>query len=551
MPIKPLETALVEGEFISPEKMTETRKKALSSGITLLDAILELEVMTEEELAQAIALENELPAVTIKDYIIDREAMKLIPEETATRYTLVPLFLIDNTLTVAMVNPGDVGAIDKVREMAKGMDIEIVVAKKSDIQQAITDYYKVKDRITELLKTVDVKRLSAEFLGEEESEPIVVKLVDLILTQAVKARASDVHIEPDESELRIRYRVDGIMEEVASAPVELSLFITSRIKVLASLDITEKRLAQDGRFSFKVGEREIDTRVSTYPTIFGENIVIRLLDKSTSLLHLKKLGFSPDAQQSFESLIKRPYGIILITGPTGSGKTTTLYAVLGELNQTSKNIITIEDPVEYHIRGLRQSQVEAKIGRTFAAGLRSILRQAPDIIMVGEIRDRETAHLATEAALTGHLVMSTLHTNDASGAIARLLDMGIEPYLISNSCIGIIAQRLIRKICPDCKVEDDLLPSLRKKLGLNKEEVLYRGKGCPVCDGNGYKGRMGIFEVLIIENKIRPLVSSKATSAQIKKAAIENGMCPLMEEGLKKVRQGLTTVEEILRLTIE
>lgn len=551
MGIRSIETALIEGGFVSREEMLEARKETLKSGISLLDAIIKLEIITEEKLAQAIALEDKLPLVNIKDYIIDQEAIKLVPEEIATRHNLIPLFLIDNTLTIAMASPGDVVAIDKVREVAKGVDIEIVVAKKSDIQQAIADYYKVKGKIEELIKTVDVKKLSEGFGGEEETQPIVMKLVDLILTQAVKTRASDVHIEPDESELRIRYRVDGVMEEVALVPIELSPFITSRIKVLSSLDITEKRLAQDGRFSFKVGVKEIDARVSTYPTIFGENIVIRLLDKSTSLLKLERLGFSLKTQKQFEALIRRPYGIILITGPTGSGKTTTLYAVLGELNQPSKNIITIEDPVEYHIKGLRQSQVNPKIGHTFAAGLRTILRQAPDIIMVGEIRDRETAHLAIEAALTGHLVLSTLHTNDASGAIARLLDMGIEPYLISSSCIGVVAQRLVRTICVDCKMEDDIPLSLRQQLGLKKGEILYKGKGCVVCNGSGYKGRIGIFELLLIDEKIKSLIASKSTSDQIKEIALQNGMSSLTEEALKKVRQGLTTVEEMLRLTIE
>ncbi|UCD16163.1 MAG: Flp pilus assembly complex ATPase component TadA, partial [Candidatus Omnitrophota bacterium] len=417
-----------------------------------------------------------------------------------------------------------------------------------EIKEALDEYYGVTGSIEQVIKALDTEELEVKITeGKAQEidfekiakEPVVIKLVNLILIKGIHDRASDVHIEPEEKNLKLRFRIDGILHEEISPPKHLQSAIISRIKIMSNLDIAERRIPQDGRFTIKMEGREIDIRVSCVPTIYGENVVLRLLDVSTTLLALEALGFSKEVFKEYKKLISRPHGIILVTGPTGCGKTTTLYASLDKINTVEKNIITIEDPVEYKLEGIRQIPVNSKVNLTFANGLRSILRQDPDIIMVGEIRDFETAEIAIHAALTGHLVFSTLHTNDAAGAVARLVDMGVEPFLVSSSVIGVLAQRLIRIICPDCKEKYAPDKEVLENIGLKKEKIdFYRGRGCPECMNTGYKGRIGIFELLVIDDFLRNLIVTKAGAEQIKRKAVDSGMIALKEDGISKVEQG-------------
>jgi type IV pilus assembly protein PilB len=503
---------------------------------------------------------TDIPYVNLANYIIDAEVVKLVPEAVAQKYKAMPIFKIGDSLTVAMVDPKDIVAIDELSRRAR-CNIEAVLALESHILNAIDQYYKSESSFDNLIKDIDKeKRLQegvAEFdskkLAEIAEEAPVIKLVNMIIMQAVKDRASDIHIEPEEDKLKIRFRIDGILHEMFSPPKHLEPALLSRIKVLSRMDIAEKRKPQDGRFNMKALDRDIDMRVSTFPTIYGENIVIRILDRGSILLGLDKIGFSGEAQKEFEKLIKYPHGIILVTGPTGSGKTTTLYSALSTIDSEEKNAITIEDPVEYHLGRIRQSQVNPKAGLTFATGLRSILRQDPDVIMVGEIRDKETAEISVHAALTGHLVFSTLHTNDAAGALSRLMDMGIEPFLISSSMIGILAQRLVRIICEKCKEDYKPSEAILKGIGAlgDKDKKFFKGKGCSACKDTGYKGRIGIFELLVINEQIRKLIVDKASSDIIKRAAVETGMKSLRDDGLDKVLKGITTPEEVIKATQE
>jgi type IV pilus assembly protein PilB len=548
--IKSTEAILLGSGLVSQEKLLAARREAARQGISLIDAIIKLKMASEEELAHILASEDDLPYVRIGDYIIDPEVIALVNKDIARKYTLIPLFLVDKILTVAMANPGDAIAIGEVAQAAGGASIDIVVATRSEIHKRIDEYYEAKDSIQELIDTINPDR-ALELKEEVESSSSIIKLVDLIFAQAVRERASDIFIEPDEVRMEIRYRVDGVISRVATASMALFPSISSRIKVMSLLDVAEKRLSQDGRLSFKTSNKEMDVRVSIFPTVFGENIVLRLLEKSATLMGRKELGFSRTADEKVSALISRPYGMLVVTGPVGCGKTTTLYAILNELADETKNTLTIEDPVEYNIANARQSQVNKKIGHTFAAALRSMLRQSPDIIMVGEMRDEETAELATEAALTGQLVLTTLHTNDAPSAIMRLIDMGVEPYLLSSTLIGVISQRLVRKICPGCRVETEISASVREKFGLKEDIKTYRGKGCFTCKKTGYYGRTGVFEVLVVDREMEEAILSKVTSAKMRKIAIQSGMSPLLEDGIEKVARGITTAEELLRVTAE
>jgi type II secretion system protein E len=439
--------------------------------------------------------------------------------------------------------------------------IEPAVATEAEIKKALNEHYGAKGTMEDLIRTIDERKLGIEEGKELDirqlegiiEEPIVIKLVNLIIMKAVREGASDIHIEPEEESLKTRFRVDGMLHEVSSPPKYLQSAIISRIKIMANLDIAERRIPQDGRFAIKMEGKEVDVRVSCVPTIYGENLVMRLLDISSALLTLNQLGFSKGILEKFQKLISRPHGIILVTGPTGSGKTTTLYASLDKINTIEKNIITIEDPVEYKLEGVRQIQVNPKVDLTFANGLRSILRQDPDVIMVGEIRDYEAAEIAIHAALTGHLVFSTLHTNDAPGAITRMIDMGVEPFLVSSSVIGILAQRLVRTVCPECKEKYTPTKEELKDIGLSDKEkiVFYRGKGCDRCMNTGYKGRIGIYELMVVDDKIRHLTTAKTAVDEIRKQSRSSGMVTLMTDGVQKIKEGLTTVEEVLRVTQE
>jgi len=489
--------------------------------------------------------------MNLEDYVIDAELTRLIPESIANKYKVVPLFKIMDTLTVGMADPSDIQALDHVRRISKAGSVDPVLVSSKSIEKVLDFYYGQGNSVEEIVKSIEKKKMPADkgFLMESAEEPPVIKLVNILISEAVKDRVSDIHIEPEMEALRVRYRIDGILHEVHSLPKKLQNAVISRVKILAEMDIAESRRPQDGKISLKLENKDLDIRVSTFPTVHGENVVMRLLDRSSILLGLKDLGFSKDNLEIFSRMILQPNGIILVTGPTGSGKTTTLYSALSTISSMEKNIITIEDPVEYELPLIRQTQVNPKADITFANGLRSILRQDPDVIMVGEIRDKETAEVAIQASLTGHLVFSTLHTNDASSSLTRLIDMGLEPFLISSSLILVVAQRLVRQICPKCKEEYSPTPAALEDLGLDIKAKFFRGKGCPLCKNTGFSGRIGIFEVLVLNETIRKMVEEKNSADAIKKKAVELGMKTLREDGLEKAKAGLTTIEEILRAT--
>ena len=553
---------LIEKGLITTKQLKEALEMQINGNQKRLGEIfVETGAITREELYEVLQYVYETEYVDLSNYVIDPEVISLIPEKTALRLKLIPLSKNNGELVIAMANPLDVYAIDFVRDHTKVKKIKSLMAPEEDILNAITNYYEMGeyDDIIERLGT-EVQFKEEEY--EEDSKKLeaisreapIIQLVNILIVQGVKDRASDIHIEPNEKGLLIRFRIDGMLHDIRTLPNAIKSAVISRIKILAKMDIAERRLPQDGRFQVKFGTREVDLRVSSIPTVLGEKIVLRLLDKSKGLIKLEQLGFIPEQLEEFKSIIYKPYGIILLTGPTGSGKTTTLYATLNEVNSKDKNIITVEDPVEYKLNRINQIQVKPKINLTFANTLRSILRQDPDIIMVGEIRDSETAQIAVQAALTGHLVLSTLHTNDAASAITRLIDMNIETFLISSSVIALIAQRLVRVICEKCKEEyipgKDVLSGLNIKANSNDngKVKLYRGIGCSFCKNTGYYGRTSIYELIVLDEDIRTLIISKASSNIIKDTAIKKGMKTLKDSGLKKALQGITTIEEVLRV---
>ena len=545
--------SLIAQNIITKEEFEEAMNASEESGVSFIDILIENFNIDKNELYNAIAEIYNVPYIDLSEYVSDPKVVELVPEETARKFIVFPVFKIGNVLTVAMADPTDIVALDQIR-MNADVEVEPCLSSKKDIIDAINKHYKATDAIKGIVDSMKDTSAGSFLLMDEDNESPVTKLVNVILKQAVTDRASDIHIEPEENFLRIRFRIDGILYEIPSLPKHLQSSIISRIKVLSNLDIAETRVPQDGHFKINVEGKEIDARISTVPTVFGENVVIRLLNPENVMIQLEDLGFSEDSLMKFEKMINQPYGIILTTGPTGSGKTTTLYATLNRVNSIEKNVITIEDPVEYKIGLVRQIPVNLKTGVTFASGLRAILRQDPDIVMVGEIRDTETAEISIQAALTGHLVFSTLHTNDSAGALTRLVNMGIEPFLVASSVVGIIAQRLVRKICEFCKEPYTPSPAVLKKWGLdssgNKPITLYKGTGCPECRGTGYKGRIGIYEVFEVDDAIRKLVVEGAPSHEIKAYAIkEKGLKILSMDGIEKVKMGITTLEEISRVT--
>ncbi|PIQ89086.1 MAG: type II secretion system protein GspE [Candidatus Omnitrophica bacterium CG11_big_fil_rev_8_21_14_0_20_42_13] len=556
---KSLGESLVAEGILTKEQLAAACQQEKNLGLRLRKVLVKMGFIDEDDLVSFLSEKLNILRIELGNYLIDPKIIELVPEELARKHELIPVLKIGNRLTCAMVDPWNIFALDEIRAKTNFI-VEPAAATESEIRKAIDEHYGTLGTMEDLIKTVPQDKFSAltekeidiKKLQEMIQEPLVIKLVNLIIIKAVHENASDVHIEPEEKILKTKFRVDGLLHEVSSPPKHLQSAVISRIKVLADLDIAERRLPQDGRFQIKMEGREIDIRVSCMPTIYGENVVLRLLDTASALLSLEELGFSEKLLIEYRKLIDFPHGIILVTGPTGCGKTTTLYASLDKINAVEKNIITIEDPVEYRLSGIRQTQVNTKVDLSFANGLRSILRQDPDIIMVGEIRDFETAEIAIQAALTGHLVFSTLHTNDAAGAVTRLMDMGVEPYLASSSIIGVLAQRLARKICPDCKERYDPDAGALKDIGLfeeKKEIKFYRGKGCVKCMNVGFKGRIGIFELLIPDEKIRNLAIAKFPHQKIKEQAIESGMITLRQSGIDKIKNGLTTIEEVLRLT--
>ncbi|OFW55185.1 MAG: type II secretion system protein GspE [Actinobacteria bacterium RBG_13_35_12] len=557
-----LSDILYEKGLITEEQLERILKIQKDTNRDLQKVIIDLDILKKDEMMLALADEIGEKYVNLNDITIDPTIVVLIPEEMARRHQLIAIDKDEKKLTIAMANPLDVFAHDELK-IRLGYDIESVLSYGKDIDKAldlvfgVTDEWdqvigKIENMQITVLKEEERERPDISAITESEEAPVI-SLVNLVILRAVKEKASDIHIEPfGEDTLKVRYRIDGILHDVMSLPRKLQLSVVSRIKIMSDLDIAEKRLPQDGRIQVNIAGRNINIRVSILPAVTGESAVLRILDPSSILLELDSLGFSPDILPDYLSLIKKPNGIILVTGPTGSGKSTTLYTTLNLLNSTEKKIMTIEDPVEYRLKGISQVQAKPKIGLTFAAGLRSFLRQDPDIMLVGEIRDKETAEIAVQAALTGHIVLSTLHTNDAPSSVIRLIDMGIEPFLISSSVVGIIAQRLVRTICLKCKKKIKITSDVKKILDEyeidSNELTLYKGEGCPYCKETGYKGRIAIFELMVITDNIRDLISKNVTTGKLRETAIKEGMCQLREDGIKKVCEGLTTIEEVLRV---
>lgn len=543
---------LLNAGLISRDAIQKAREETQRTGLTLEKALEKLGFATEEDIARARASALGLPYMDLTDYLIDQNLLKLVPEAVARKYKVVPLFKVGNTLTVAMVDPNDILALDQVRRVSHMDGLETVLASEKGMQKFLDAYYAAAFSVKEIIESLEKEKLAAgqaKGAGETAEDAAMIKLVNAIVSEARRERASDIHIEPEEDILRIRYRIDGLLHETTRLAKKFQNSFISRIKVISNMDIAESRKPQDGRIRMKLDNRELDVRVSTFPTVHGENVVLRLLDKASVLMGLKELGFASEDLEVFEKLVHRPNGIILVTGPTGSGKTTTLYAALTSVNTIDKNLITIEDPVEYELPLIRQTQVNPKADITFAVCLRSVLRQDPDIIMVGEIRDKETVEIAIQAALTGHLVFSTLHTNDAAAGVARLIDMGVEPFLISSSVIGILAQRLVRVICEKCKEEYAPDPEVLQELGMEPGTRLWRGKGCGNCKGTGFAGRIGIFEMLVVNDEIRRMIEGRRSAEEIKKCAVAHGMKTLRQDGLAKIRKGQTTPESVFQAT--
>jgi type IV pilus assembly protein PilB len=546
---------LLKRGLITPEDVTKAKEEAKKTGLNIVKALEKLGFVTNEDIIYAMAEDQDVPYIDIKEYILDPKVVAHLTENMAKEYKVIPVFRVEETLTVAMANPSDIVAIDDIRSKSQCTNIEAALASEEAIQKAIDQYYSGVGKVDDVVKGISEESIKAiadeadvKELAEIAEEAPIVKLVNLLVMEAVKNKASDIHIEPDEAVLRVRYRIDGVLREVNTTPKHLQSAVVSRIKLLSKMDIAEKRKPQDGRIALKLENKNLDMRVSTCPTVHGENIVIRILDKSSVLFGLEELGFSKEELEKYEKLIHRPHGILLVTGPTGSGKTTTLYSSLATVNSLEKNIITIEDPVEYQIPLVRQTQVNPKIGLTFAEGMRTFLRQDPDIIMVGEIRDRETAEVAVQASLTGHLVFSTLHTNDASSAVTRLIDMGVEPFLISGTLVGVLAQRLVRVVCNRCKEKYTPSGNIMRDIGFKERMSLYRGIGCAKCNYLGFSGRTSIFELLVIDDDLRRLIVEKASPDEVRRIALEKGMHSLMQDGMDKIKNGITTPEEVLRV---
>ncbi len=589
---------LLKRNFLSPDQLKKALDEQKIKGGRLESNLIRLGYIKEDELLSFLSSQYRVPSIKLSKIEINPNVIKLIPSSTAKKYFIIPVNRIGPKLTLAMADPSNIVAIDEIKFMT-GFDVEAVVASEMEIIDAIKKYYGAGSGIAgkgnisfqaidytldedkapstngELLIDDDLvhvedfdalvhgavdnvevveTQMSMEEIGEIEGP--IIKIVNGVLIKAIKLGASDIHFEPYEKSFRVRYRIDGVMRREMSLPIQIKNAIVSRLKIMAKLDIAEKRLPQDGRIKLRLAKgREMDFRVSTIPILFGEKVVLRLLDKSALQLDMTKLGFEESSLVDLKSAIHKPVGMILVTGPTGSGKTTTLYSALSELNKETENIITAEDPIEYNFMGINQVQMHEEIGLTFASALRSFLRQDPDIIMVGEVRDFETAQIAIQAALTGHLVLSTVHTNDAPGTINRLIDMGIEPFLISSAVILILAQRLARKVCEECREPAKVHPQLLIDLGVAPDEVksfpVYKGKGCSICNNTGYKGRIGLYEVMVMKEEIKELILSRASTSEIKKEAMRLGMKTLRQSGIIKIREGMTTIEEVLRTTID
>jgi len=563
---------LVKEKIITPDQLDRALKAQREQGPNsrLGSTLVHLGFVSDEEVTNFLSRQYGVPAINLQYFEIDASVVKLIPEETAKRYQILPLSRVGASLTIAMVDPTNVFAMDDIKFMT-GFNIEPVVASESAIVDAIEKAYGGSSQnanVDELLASMgdeadvelqaEQEEMDLSELEKSADEAPIVKLVNIILSDAVKRGASDIHIEPYEKEYRVRFRIDGVLQHIMSPPMKLKDAITSRIKIMAKMDISEKRLPQDGRIMLKMQiggrKKQLDFRVNCLPTLWGEKVVLRLLDKENLRLDMTKLGFEPESLEKFQRAVLKPYGMVLVTGPTGSGKTNTLYSSVSLLNKPDTNIITAEDPVEFQLHGVNQVQMKESIGLNFAASLRAFLRQDPNVILVGEIRDFETAEIAIKAALTGHLVLSTLHTNGAPETISRLMNMGIEPFLVATAVHLICAQRLIRRICVECREEVPMPPQAKVESGFTPEEAktvkIFKGRGCTNCNGTGYKGRAGLYEVMEVDDEIRELILIGASAVELKKKAIERGMITLRRSGLIKVKDGVTTLEEVARETL-
>ncbi len=550
---------LVQKNLLSAEQLERARDEAKLAGTRVGLQLTKLGFVHENQLADFVSQQYNVPSINLAEFEIDESVIRLIPEDVAVKHCVLPVNRAGSTLIVAIADPANIFAIDDVKFLT-GYDIEVVVAAEEAIRRAIDTYYDQGTNLADVMSdfddegvevVADAENIDVAELARATEDAPVVKLVNLILTDAIKKNASDIHVEPYERDFRVRYRIDGSLYEVMKPPRKLKNALTSRIKIMAELDIAERRLPQDGRIKLKLAKnREMDYRVSVLPTLFGEKIVLRLLDKETLQLDMTKLGFEARQLADFKGAINQPYGMVLVTGPTGSGKTTTLYSALSELNTTADNISTAEDPVEFNLVGINQVQMREEIGLNFAASLRSFLRQDPDIIMVGEIRDFETAEIAIKAALTGHMVLSTLHTNDAPSTINRMLNMGIEPFLVASAVNCVVAQRLARKICPECRQPDsDVTTAALEEAGMTPEEAKrckpMRGAGCSNCSETGFKGRIAVYEVMLLGETLRDFVLNGATTAEIKREAIRGGMKTLRRSALDNVLEGVTRLSEV------
>ena len=550
---------LVREGLITLEQLKKALQEQKSSGMRLGYTLVKLGFIEETEVTKMLARQYRMPAVDLSRFEVDPKILKLIPPDIATKHVVLPLKREGRTLTVAIADPNNVAAIEDIKFITR-CDVFPVIAGEYTLRNAIDRYYQQSDaQLQSLLKSVEQEE-DLEVVEDHEDEDVkaqdladdapVVKLINGLLTDAVKRGASDIHIEPFEHEMRVRYRVDGALHEVMKPPVKMRAALTSRVKIMAQLNIAERRVPQDGRIKLKMGARVIDFRVSTLPVLFGEKIVLRILDKGNLTLDLKTFGFEPKSEADLLKAILNPYGMVLVTGPTGSGKTTTLYSALSRINQIDVNIMTAEDPVEYNLLGINQVLVRNEVGMTFAAALKAFLRQDPNIIMVGEIRDLETGSIAIKAALTGHLVLSTLHTNDAPSTITRMVDMGIEPFNVASAVNLIVAQRLVRRICKDCKKEHEYTPEEMHAFGIDKKVgPFFKGAGCDTCAGSGYKGRQGLYEVMALSSPMRRGILKGGSTEELRDIAVQEGMLTLRMDGMVKVKKGVTTLEEVVKET--
>jgi type IV pilus assembly protein PilB len=552
---------LVRDGLITSDQLKRALAEQRSSGMRLGYTLVKLGFIEETEITKMLARQYRMPAVDLSRFEVDPKILKLITPDIANKYTVLPLKREGRTLTIAIADPNNVAAIEDIKFITR-CDIFPVIAGEYTLRNAIDRYYQQSDaQLASLLKSVEdqgsddlevvEEQMDEEVKASELAEDApVVKLINGLLTDAVKRGASDIHIEPFEHEMRVRYRVDGALQEVMKPPIKMRAALTSRVKIMAQLNIAERRVPQDGRIKLKMGHRVIDFRVSTLPVLFGEKIVLRILDKGNLTFDLSKFGFEPKAEADLMKAILNPYGMVLVTGPTGSGKTTTLYSALSKINTIEVNIMTAEDPVEYNLMGINQVLVRNEVGMTFAAALKAFLRQDPNIIMVGEIRDLETGSIAIKAALTGHLVLSTLHTNDAPSTVTRMIDMGIEPFNVASAVNIIVAQRLVRRICVDCKQEWDYTDEEMHAFMIDRKQgPFFKGAGCDTCNGTGYKGRQGLYEVMTMTSQLRRHVLRGASTEEIQQAAVEEGMLTLRMDGLVKVKRGVTTLEEVVKET--